>query len=144
EYLSLYGDRNFSQAELEESFIDAVDVIQWAALDNDIIYGFILEYLVKGFERYHFDKVLDYIATNYIQEEDCKNENLSSEVQKRLENYQNLSVGKHAPAINMVDVNQNPVTLNSSSSEYLLLVFWASWCPHCIQLLPQLTNIYSN
>jgi len=144
EYLSLYGDRNFSQAELEESFMDAVDVIQWAALDNDIIYGFILEYLVKGFERYHFDKVLDYIATNYIQEEDCKNENLSSEVQKRLENYQNLSVGKHAPAINMVDVNQNPVTLNSSSSEYLLLVFWASWCPHCIQLLPQLSNIYSN
>ena len=144
EYLSLYGDRNFSQTELEESFMDAVDVIQWAALDNDIIYGFILEYLVKGFERYHFDKVLDYIATNYIQEEDCKNENLSSEVQKRLENYQNLSVGKHAPAINMVDVNQSTVTLNSSSSEYLLLVFWASWCPHCIQLLPQLSNIYSN
>ncbi|MCK4677219.1 MAG: redoxin domain-containing protein [Bacteroidales bacterium] len=144
EYLSLYGDRSFSQTELEESFMDAVDVIQWAALDNDIIYGFILEYLIKGFERYHFDKVLDHIANNYAQEENCKNENLSTEVQKRLENYQNLSVGKPAPAINMVDINQNSVTLNNRSSEYLLLVFWASWCPHCIQLLPRLTDIYSN
>ena len=144
EYLSLYSDRSFTQAELEESFMDAVDVIQWAALDNDIIYGFTLEYLVKGFERFHFDKVLDHIATNYIQEEDCKNENLSTEVQKRLENYQNLSVGKPAPAINLVDIHQNSVTLNDSSSEYLLLVFWASWCPHCLQLLPRLTDIYSN
>jgi len=141
-YLGLHGNRNFSQEELEESFMSAVDIMLGASMDNEEVYAYFLEYLVNGFERYHFDKVLDHIATNYALEENCENENLDEEVVKRLKNYQNLSIGKPAPEIDFNNMAGSDTNLYSINNQYVLLVFWASWCPHCNELLPAIAALY--
>jgi thiol-disulfide isomerase/thioredoxin len=143
DYLSLYGNRQFSQDQLEEAFIQAVDVILSYALVNQESYAFMLEYLVKGFEKYHFDKVLDHIATTYVQEQGCENEDLDSDVVTRLKNYQNLSVGKPSPGMTLPDTTGRIIDLNQFGNDYVLLVFWASWCPHCGEMMPGLKEIYA-
>jgi len=142
EYLSLYGNRNFNQEQLENAFIQCVDVILGASMDNEEIYSFFLEYIVTGFERYHFDKVLDHIAVNYAFDETCENESLDEEVVRRLQNYQNLSIGKPAPEIHFENLAGSDNKLGSISNQYVLIVFWASWCPHCNELLPQIQALY--
>jgi len=142
EYLGLYGNRQFTQEQLEESFIRAVDVMLGESMDNEKVYGFFLQYLVNGFERYHFDKVLDHIATNYAHDEMCENENLDEEVVKRLKNYQNLSVGKPAPEIILNNPWKNYNDLYSIKTQFVLILFWASWCPHCNEILPELVELY--
>ncbi len=142
DYLSLYGNRQFTQEQLEASFIGAVDVMLGHAMAEETVYRFMLEYLVKGFEKYHFDKVLDHISTTYALEEGCENENIDSEVMKRLKNYQNLSVGKAAPGVSVPDTTGKMIDLQQFSNDYVLIIFWASWCPHCSELLPQLKDIY--
>ncbi len=68
-----------NQAQLEDEFIKAVDKIMYETMDNSLIYEFIVEYLVGGFEKYHFEKVLDYIADNYSPEQ-CENEERKSDL----------------------------------------------------------------
>ncbi|NOX46014.1 MAG: TlpA family protein disulfide reductase, partial [Chlorobi bacterium] len=143
EYMSLYSNSNFTQEQLENSFIVAVDKIMYEAMDNNIIYDFIVDYLVGGFERFHFDKVLDYIAENYAPEQ-CENEERKTDLQTRLSKYAELTNGKQAPDINIPDVDGNTIKLSRIKAEYTLVLFWASWCPHCNETLPKIQNIYEN
>ncbi len=142
DYMSLYGNRQFNQEQLEAAFIEAVDVMLTVSMANEDVYRFMLEYLVKGFEKYHFDKVLDHISTTYALQEGCENENIDNEVMKRLKNYQNLSVGKPAPGVSVPDTTGKMIDLQQFSNDYLLIIFWASWCPHCSELMPQLKEVY--
>jgi len=143
EYIGLYSNPNFSQAQLEDAFIKAVDKIMYETLDNSLIYEFIVEYLVGGFEKYHFEKVLDYIAENYSPEK-CENEERKSDLQTRLEKYAELSVGKKAPEIVVPNQDGEEIKLSRINAEYTLVIFWASWCPHCNDMLPKVHNIYTN
>jgi thiol-disulfide isomerase/thioredoxin len=113
-------------------------------MKNDRIYSFMLEYLLKGFEKYHFEKVINYIANNYVSAEKCENESLDAELLRRLENYQKLAIGKSAPLISLNDDNNKPIDLLKINTQYVLVLFWASWCPHCSSLLPNLKELYLN
>ena len=143
EYMSLYSNPDFSQEQLENAFIIAVDKIMYEAMDNNIIYEFIVDYLVGGFERFHFDKVLDYIAENYTPEQ-CENEERKTDLQTRLSKYAELTIGKMAPEIKIPDRNGNEIKLSKIRAEYTLVLFWASWCPHCNETLPKIQTIYKN
>lgn len=141
-YLSLYGNPQFTKEQLEKVYIPAVDIILAKATENKKVYNFILEYIVNGFEKFHFEKVLDHISDNYSSIETCENEQRKSELQKRLENYQRLTVGKDAPEIQTMDNKGNKVQLSKINSEYTLILFWATWCPHCKEILPVINKIY--
>ena len=143
EYMSLYSNPNLNQDQLQDEFIKAVDKIMYEAMDNGLVYKFIVEYLVSGFERYHFDKVLDYIADTYAPEQ-CENEERKSDLQTRLEKYAELSVGKEAPDIAIPDEDGNAIQLKKIKSDYTLVIFWASWCPHCNDILPEVYNLYTS
>jgi thiol-disulfide isomerase/thioredoxin len=143
EYLTLYSNPSFTQDQLETEFIKAVDKIMYEAMDNNIIYDFIVDYLVGGFERYHFDKVLDYIAENYTPDQ-CENEDMKSDLQTRLQKYAELAVGKKAPDITIPDTSGKIISLDKIKSKYTLVLFWASWCPHCTETLPEIFNLYEN
>jgi thiol-disulfide isomerase/thioredoxin len=142
EYLSLFGNSQFNQDQLEDAFIQAVDRIMSASMKNETAYNFILEYLLKGFEKYHFEKVINHMSTKYLPEEKCENESLNSELLRRLENYQKLAIGKPAPAISLKDINDKSIDLSKINTSYVLILFWASWCPHCSTLLPKIKELY--
>lgn len=143
EYMTLFRNPNFKQEQLENAFIQAVDTIMMEAMDNDLVYEFVVDYLVDGFEHYHFDKVLDYISQNYAPDQ-CENEDRKSDLQTRLERYADLTVGKAAPLIEAPDKDGKTIALKKVRSEYTLVLFWASWCPHCIETLPRIFNLYQN
>ena len=70
-YLSLYGNSKISQKELEGEFIKAVTVMLGAASVNADIYKFLLDYFVGGFDKYHFDGVITYMA-DHFQDPFCR------------------------------------------------------------------------
>ncbi|MCB0805890.1 MAG: redoxin domain-containing protein, partial [Bacteroidales bacterium] len=143
EYMSLYSNPNLNQDQLQDEFIKAVDEIMLNTMQNNLVYEFVVEYLVGGFERYHFDKVLDYIAENYAPEQ-CENEERKTDLQTRLKKYAELSVGKPAPDINLPDEQGRMVNLYDIDTKYTLVIFWASWCPHCNEMMPKIKNIYES
>lgn len=50
-------------------------------------------------------------------------------------------VGKAAPAINGRDADGEPVSLEKLKGKVVLVVFWASWCPPCVENLPYLNAV---
>jgi thioredoxin-related protein len=142
-YLMLYSDRNFSQEQLEDNFIKAVDIVLGKTRRNQRIYEFILNYYTKGFEKYGFEKVLLHLAEKYVAENKCDDQKPLSDLQKRMENYIKLAVGKTAPDFEVQTLEGKSLKINQINSKYILIIFWSSSCPHCKELLHQLKDYYS-
>ena len=142
-YLSLYQNQNLSKEQLESSFIQAVDTILKYSKKEALIYEFTLDYLISGFEKYGFDRVIEHIAENAILEESCEIEDRNSELHKRIETLKLLGTGKSAPDFETRDIYGKGVSLSDIDRDYKLLVFWASWCPHCTNMLPAVRDYYN-
>jgi peroxiredoxin len=141
-YLSLYSNNKYTQKQLESEFIKAVTVILSKASVNPEVYKFLLDYFVGGFDKYHFDAVITYMADNFQDPFSCEDQARKTQLQKKLENFKKISVGKVAPDITVPDPKGKLIRLSEIKSEYTLLVFWSSECGHCVQMMPQLKELY--
>jgi peroxiredoxin len=54
-----------------------------------------------------------------------------------------LDAGQKAPEFTLEDINGKPVTLSSFQGKVVLLAFWASWCPRCMEELAFLQGLYT-
>lgn len=60
-----------------------------------------------------------------------------------LKRLKNASVGKKAPAITQLTPEGEPFSLSDLRGKYVLIEFWASWCPDCRRENPNLVKTYA-
>lgn len=144
DYLAFYTLNNNNKEMQEHLFAQAVDSILNRAMVNGKVYDFLMEYLIEGFEMYGFDYVINHIVENYEPSNSCVNEDRKSELQKRMENLRELAPGKIAPDIVIEDIHGNRTKLADIDNELTLVVFWASWCPHCNTMMPGIKDLYNS
>ena len=68
--------------------------------------------------RAKFDASLD--GTSYILQ-----------IESMIDRMEKVQVGSVAPGFTLPDVDGNPVSLSSYRGKYVLVDFWAAWCPDC-------------
>jgi len=66
-----------------------------------------------------------------------KKTNLARAAAAELFEMRHLSVGKVAPDIEGDDTDGKPLKLSDYRGKVVLLVFWGTWCPHCVGMFPQ-------
>ncbi|MDO9512488.1 MAG: TlpA disulfide reductase family protein [Bacteroidales bacterium] len=140
EFLALYSDPSMNKSEIQTSFILGLQKLKSYVSPNPVVFTFITNYLIEGFERYGFEDVLLYMSDQF-KPQSCDNP-ASISVQERLDAIRRLSTGNPAPAINGFDSKGHRFNSRELKKPYTLVVFWASWCPHCNEILPQLREIY--
>ena len=143
-YLSLYQNQNLTKDELESAFMNAVDVILTQTKNNIEIHNFVIDYLINGFEIYGFNNVITHMAEWLSNPDNCEIPEESNSLKERLNTIKKLSAGNQSPNIIGIDLSGNEINLNEIKSKYTLVVFWASWCPHCTTLLPELNDYYES
>ncbi|MFA6027302.1 MAG: TlpA disulfide reductase family protein, partial [Ignavibacteriaceae bacterium] len=142
EYLTYYRNPQLPKELLEKEFMKGIDSVISHAKVNAIVYQHVVEYLLDGFKKFGFDKVLDYIVDNYVIKDDlCLEEKLGNTIQRRIDQNKKLFIGAVAPNISMVDISGKSFELYKSKKEKVLLVFYASWCPHCKIIMPQINEL---
>ncbi len=111
----------------------------------------LLDYLKKGNSEI-FDKMFDYILTGFETMERYDDLfQLSSEygnscsassgnLKTRIKNYTELRAGSKAPEIEIETVDGEDVTLSAMTSDYTLIVFWATWCENCRAEIPRINE----
>ena len=141
-YLTLFQNRNMSKKTMEKSFVAPVDTILKKAQVNEKMYLFSLHYFVKGFEDFGFESLLQHIATHQHLADFPGNSLQKIALQKKLRLITELAVGKTAPDFTTRTLKGKKIQLSKVKSNNTLLLFWASWCPHCKVALPKLEKYY--
>lgn len=145
-YIGYYMDPDlqFSETEMTAGFIKCCDVIMDKFKEIDNLRRFALDYLTLGFKEIAQEKVVQYLDETYRKEIQCTNTSQQSEFERRLAGYATLKPGTKAPAIELVDTAGSKQSLYDIKATYTLVVFWASWCPHCMEQMPQLHAALAN
>ena len=145
EYLTYYRNPQLPIGLLEKEFMSAIDSILNKAKVNEIIYQHIVEYLLDGFKTYGFDSVIDYIVENYVIKDDlCLDTELQDTMERRIQQARNFKPGNRVPDITISDSAGIKFSLGDLTSEKFLLLFYASWCTHCQNLIPKIYELYKN
>ena len=84
DYLTLYAGPNMSQSEVENQFIQGVDVVLAQVEKSPMVYEFMLSYLVGGFEKYKMEKVLVHLYEKYLSGDHCPGDVKQDELSRRL------------------------------------------------------------
>ena len=61
---------------------------------------------------------------------------IASIAQPKLDEFINLALGKPAREVEGVDLDGKPLKLADYRGKVVALVFWASWCPPCLEQIP--------
>lgn len=141
-YLSLYSNNRLPQKQLETEFIKAVTIMLSAASVNAEIFKYWLDYLVGGFDKYHLDEVITYIADNFQDPYACEDQQRKTALQKKLETFKKIAIGKISPDFEIPDVNKKMVKLSGINSEFTLVIFWSTQCSHCTAMMPRLKELF--
>lgn len=140
EFLSLFREQGASFAQQEDRFIEAVDMIMASVSGDNEIRSFVVDYLLEGFESFGMEKIQTYIVDTYL-DETCETD--AAELAKlRVEGYRAMAVGKTAPDILIRDRFNKMIRLSDVDSDYVLVVFWASYCEHCMKMFSKLHEWY--
>jgi peroxiredoxin len=142
DFLVTCNQPGFNQQQREQAYMKAVDAVMSqinpmvpGSQLNNPVYEFILNYLVNGFERLNMENVLTYIAGNYSGNL-CQTDEKTT-LERKLE-FQNMKTGDVVPDFTIDNLRGEPVTLSHVLKPKNLILFWASWCPHCTDMLPQI------
>lgn len=52
------------------------------------------------------------------------------------------TVGSMAPGFELLDINGNLISLDDYKGKWVILNFWATWCPPCLAEIPTLIKFY--
>lgn len=139
DYLKYYmnPEMKFSEAEMNEGFKKCVDTIMAKFSGNKETEKFALNYLQLGFKEIGKEEVLQYIDQKYqTLAAQCQDDTEKAAFENRMASYAAMKPGTLAPNI----LFENKTSLYDIKSEQSLIVFWASWCPHCQEELPKVEN----
>jgi thiol-disulfide isomerase/thioredoxin len=140
-YFSLY-QRACSPATLESEMKKGLDKLMSAAAVNNVLFQFLLEDITQWAERAEFDDFFGYLTESYLAQASCTDEKKKGEYKEIVASYQKTSPGKQVPEIVIPRDPKGALVLSEIPSRYILVVFWASWCPHCNDMLPKLQKLY--
>ena len=141
-YFPLFERKDARWETQVETYIQACD----ALLDRKDMAEQVRDVLVLAtigyFDYGDYDYVVAYLNERYVLPNLCTDATKADEVKKRIEDYRRLAIGNTAPDVLLDASAQQGQRLSSIRSEYLLVVFYTSWCSHCRETLPKLRDLY--
>lgn len=146
QYIMAFAQKGLTREQQEQEFLKATEKIlevihpmtSGDQMNSNKVYEFILDYLVRGFEKMNIENVLKSIAGKF-EGTTCQTDEKTT-LERRLAFLKFMTIGATVPDFTLTDINGDPVTLSEVQKDKTLLIFWASWCPHCNEMLPQIKS----
>jgi len=123
---------------------------------NQENFDFCLNFFLKKFNKERLIEAFLYVYDIYSKPllGDCSSSNTDLNwAREKASILQGIKIGSEAPdfEISPVDFFDNPFKatngtsrLHQLQSEYTLILFWATWCPHCTFIMPKIKEAVDN
>jgi len=126
---------------------NSIDILIENLLPEEQILNEITEYLFKLLEKRSLFNASEYLAIKLLHENSCT---LNTDFTAQLESYRAMKKGNIAPDFNFsndiiapgYEITKQPKKLSDIKSNYIVVVFGASWCPQCPQELSTISAYY--
>ena len=106
---------------------------------NPKVQAFIIDLLVDFFSEKEAVEYVEYINRKYLGTCDLP---LSEETLAIIESAAPFKPGEVVPNLKLPNEAKHNVPLSVLSGKINVIVFWASWCPHCVREIPKLKTLY--
>lgn len=137
----LYPKQNISTKERQEGLKRATDTIMQRFNGAEATAEFAYQYLSKGFKQVGQEDLLQYLDQEYqTVAEQCLDAEEEEAFKQRMQGYAALKPGNLAPNVPLRFDSSGVEDLYTIKSENVLLVFWSSSCPHCLQSMPKVNQ----
>lgn len=67
----------------------------------------------------------------------------TTSLKQRMNQERPLSIGAKATNFSFRTIDGQKLKLSQTDGRYKLLIFWSAWCPHCVEMLPELRQLYA-
>jgi peroxiredoxin len=140
-FIELLYNEDFDKEKQDESFIKGIEKLMNLPMATKVKEYFRAQ-LIDGFSDSDYSEVIEYLKTNSFGELQA----ISSPMEywKERGEAPMLRIGDKAFDFTLKGKNGKLQKLSKIKSKYKLIVFWSSWCPHCIESLPRIADIYNN
>lgn len=140
EYLRLYRGQDLTFSDQEAAFIEAVDMIMANVSGDPGLRSFAVEFMLEGFQSFGMERIQTYIVDTYV-DETCTTDVVELAME-RVKGYRKMSEGQTGADILVRNVDNQVVRLSEVDADYTLLVFWATYCEHCREMIPEIHEWY--
>ncbi|MCF8275884.1 MAG: TlpA family protein disulfide reductase [Flavobacteriales bacterium] len=103
------------------------------------VQAFMIDLLIDFFTDKEALEYVDYLNRNYLGSCDLP---LSAQTLEKIEKAVKFKPGDQLPELKMPDQTAHLVPLSAMNSKLNVVVFWASWCPHCVREVPKLKALF--
>jgi len=155
-YLDLRTNKrdNYGQPVFNEMlFAEAAKEFLEKAKTNTVHFDFLLNYFLKKFSKEHKDNAFLFLYDTYLKtaEGDCGTWDDDSLrfgkgsrwawAREKASILRGLQIGSISPDFT---IEEEKLNLHQVKSDYILLLFWATWCPHCTQAVLEIKKVVDN
>jgi thiol-disulfide isomerase/thioredoxin len=130
-----------------DTIIKESDILIEKARQNPEMFKYLVWYTTwhsENSEIMGFDKVFVHVVDTYYVTRQATWERTSvvENLIKKANRIRPLLIGKIPPNMIMLDTNNQPVSMYSIKSNFLILFFWSPDCGHCEEEIPKMKEFY--
>ncbi len=124
----------------EEKVKRAADAWMQKVSSNQQLVEWSLGYLFKLLEKQKMYDAIYFLYNKYVQSalSDCDPPAAYKQLHEKISMLKNIQHGSSAPNF---EIEKGKLSLYDLPSDYTLLLFWSSWCPHCTEEVPKVRDV---
>lgn len=134
--------------QFDDSIKNEYEVVN--KMNSEALVSFISNHPQDFFSLYLLETLIDNVPDNPNLLDlynklpiEIKDSWLGETVKSKLDKIKKISLGSEAPDFSLTDLNGKKFKLSDFKGKYVLLLFWSSDCPHCIDEIANLKEIYN-
>jgi thiol-disulfide isomerase/thioredoxin len=133
DYIYNYSERS------EQGLKQAIDKLVDASNTHPKVQAFIIDLLIDFFTDKEAAEFIDYISRTYLGS--CALP-LSESRLAKIDQMVKFKSGDPIPEFRLPNQTGHLVPVSGVTGQLNVIVFWASWCPHCMRELPKIKELY--